>query len=711
MSRNTSRLTQAEQVLRSSLEYSAAFDLEVWKAQQQTLFREQLSKAKKRLEQKIRQQVEGEQAEMMHQLEITRAQLEQAAVALQEAQREQLRRSEGLDARERALEERRQRFAVQHEQNITRLEDENKRERERHRVTVEALENQLREKDRNALVLQDRLRAAEEAFETLRRRVSRYQLAGPLDEHETESMSPDKTHEEEEDELEVSAAGSPGGGGGCTRRRPRDRTRRVGSDQGQRQRLEDELVFAHATVQELNTTVRTQRDVLATHEKEREAMAAALRQREEQMIRLARKCHSLQETLQEREQAYLEEKKKELLGRERALEIRQMTLERAGGPVGGDGYRYESHECYASPLAGGPSRSDVVGAYARKPMPILPDGAPNIVDMISGLREEVAARLHHQQGKNTTSSKPAGSHRHRRSGLTRGAPLPRAAAHPIGRVPYTVAESPIATAVVGEDETETEPEGWDDEYTRQSDVGKRLAGEHCSESLSTITPRPVGQGGSTRRTAAPVPTRRSHPHAETSSSSSSSAEDEKDVEDSNDDEEDGNNTRDEESLLFHLSAAPRATTRTHAHARRPPPVPMSTPQTHTDNPSAGGNSSTGRASRAFSTSTSNSAISVPVARMSALRSPGGIPESALGPLPEEFVSANTISSETGRTAREEMEQFVQQLRLNRERLLETKVYAEDHPVIQEMTTKLELYQQYLREGAAAEIPSLPPFST
>lgn len=599
--------TDAQELLRGSLEYAAAFDVEVWKAQQQTLFQSHISRAKKKLEAKIREELEKKNTSVVQQLEATRRELEMAAQHLSEAQREQAHKSQMLDAREAALEEQKNKLAARHEEQVSRLEDMCQRQRESFGVQVEALHTQLRDKDRTVALLHDRLKAAEESFERLRRRTARW--------------SP----------TEPDVAGGEQRGGGD----PASPAPRGAGEQG-RSVLVEELQNATRRWEEATRLVQTQQERLQVLEKENAELKRLLSEREEQAARATKACFSLKEELNEREREYLAEKKRELEEKARSLEVHQVGAQLAANswrPLNSSSPLYAAlthtrpvqiAERPGSVLSSDASRSDVVGAYARKAVSTYHPfnatttggnerihtpsarggGGAGVLELIEDLKRDVTLKIREQREGGARSKANDGLRKSRPSS-TQPSNAQRGRGQAV-RNHHTTAVPPDSSSDDGDEET-------------------------LSDGLDLVNPSSI--------------------HEEATSLEES--------------DEEGGSSPSEGSRLYLQSG------------RTPHSMPPLAPSTPSAPPSLAG---IGSLREEPSTHPTPRAL---------------LPSTY--PQPQDFVRAGASSSDTATTTHEEMILFVQQLKHNYQRLLETRVYAEDHPVLVEMKHKVELYEGYLRD--------------
>lgn len=688
MNNSEKKLSSHNEASLLGVDFPTGFDFEVWKTQQQSLFSSHLAKAKKKLEHKIRSMVRKEQQFIMQELEMTRAKLEQASEDLQEAQREQRQRGELLDARERALEERRLQTASRQEQLVGHLETETQRTREHYEVQVNGLREQLQEEKRHVTVLQNRLRVSEESYERLRRRVLCSRRVGVEDDDD-----------EQCDEVLDSSAAITGIKEifGCENENERlgtvkdgkvknEKGKRKGSEGGllykdlirgtsqkykhELHQLQSELVFSHATVQDLNLVLRKQKEANEKCEEDKRKLLVVLREREKQLLQHVKRGETLQQMLQEKEKSTLEKHQQDLLRRERALEVKQLELANASGAGPGARLGFPS-SLYSSSI----SRSELISAYARAAS--SPEGSRGGVHP-PGMFSTHYSRL---ESGSTSPSNVIEAIADFRRDLQAQWMVPPSTLIP---TPYFDSRSRCVLA----EAIPTLPS--DDEMNRKN----------ATLTLSTRTASLSPADSSTR-----------------SSSSSVSCFDEQE-------------TTSEEHK--HFTAREHLL---HQQKRRTPcPAPISAEasQAATTSPSSDNlqkveatypHNSTFKGdwketlsfspSVSFHTShpveeTHESSSTLPFLEVhgasratplhSDVNTDGGTNEEiVVSPTPVEFIQASNVSGVDSSTVVEEMQQFIQQLKINRERLLETRVYSEEHPVLREMSAKLKLYEEYVRE--------------
>ncbi|GET90127.1 hypothetical protein, conserved [Leishmania tarentolae] len=163
-----------DSTIRDTDEYAAAFDLEVWKAQQQLRYQAQLRQMKERLERRLHKEARESEKKKMAELERLRQELEAMGQRLQVAGETLEKRTAQLDAREAAFNMKRVKVTEQHEAYVARAEEQVRRTREEAQLTQSSLQARLQEKDRMILQLQERVSAAQQEYDLLRRRAARY---------------------------------------------------------------------------------------------------------------------------------------------------------------------------------------------------------------------------------------------------------------------------------------------------------------------------------------------------------------------------------------------------------------------------------------------------------------------------------------------------------------------------------------------------------
>lgn len=682
----------------SAEECMTDFNLEVWKTQQQSLFAIHLAKAKKKIEHKIKSKAKKEQLHVVNELEAIRAKLDQASEALQEAQREQLQRGELLDARERAMEERRLHLSSKQEQLVVQLESENQRVRERYQVMIEGLREQVREKDHHIVALRDRLRISEESYERLRRRVLVARANKIVDEQEEEEeedwdSTPDGANTRlavlEQKEKNEEEKGETIRGGKEKRGRKVDQDGLLykdiitGTSQKYKQRihqLQNELVFSHATIQDLNQVIRKEREANAKASEESRASLSALRQREEQLLQQARQCEWLQQVLKEKEKAALEGQQQELSRRERGLHIREIELANTLGTVPGAWHRSPlSSASYPSAI----SRTDLISAYAKATNPTrcsatlypppVPSSSPLVftdpggvwttdaVGAISGLRRELEG--HRQRSSSSKVLPPPYPPSQQPCVLAEANPScvsrkkKRECKKDLPQSPSSTASSSLST-VSQHSPSCISHAGWNEEGGHE---------EGCGSSPSKI-PHGAQCGNLSMASPASDPTALQHRALHST---------------------EGSGLQGVEPPSVHSGIPCRSgeEKKTPQEAFTVVPPPHSLQDTF---------HGSGASTSSFLPRGADD-VSTPLHRTDPRLEKYKDGPIVISPVPEEFIQASRVSSVQSSTVATEMREFVQQLKMNRQRLLETQVYTEEHPILQEMSAKLKLYEEYLQQ--------------
>ncbi|CAD2218813.1 hypothetical protein ADEAN_000630600 [Angomonas deanei] len=160
-------------LLGGSAGYGTAFDLEVWKSQQQARFRSQLTQAKEKLEKAIREEYAKKNSRDLAEMEKAKRELEETARQLQSAADVLKQRSIQFEQREEAFEARRVKVAEQHERHLVKVEERAQRMVDENQLLVADLKAQLREKDTMLLQKDEKLRVAESDYEMLRRKAAK----------------------------------------------------------------------------------------------------------------------------------------------------------------------------------------------------------------------------------------------------------------------------------------------------------------------------------------------------------------------------------------------------------------------------------------------------------------------------------------------------------------------------------------------------------
>lgn len=163
--------------IRESDEYAAAFDVEVWKAEQKRLFQETL---RQELASRCRE-LELEYAEKdvrrLEDVDSLRRELESMAKRLQTAGASLQHRIANHEKREEAFEARRLRSAQEYEENLQNVQQRHRRQMEESLLRHEQLQTQLREKELSVQQAHQRLAVMQTEYDTLQRFATRLQTA------------------------------------------------------------------------------------------------------------------------------------------------------------------------------------------------------------------------------------------------------------------------------------------------------------------------------------------------------------------------------------------------------------------------------------------------------------------------------------------------------------------------------------------------------
>ncbi|CCD17724.1 unnamed protein product, partial [Trypanosoma congolense IL3000] len=163
----------AAAAFRGTEEYAAAFDIEVWKAQQRARLRNEISEEKARLQRAVAEEVRKKEAQRISELDSLQQELQQLARRLQLREEALQKRISQFEVREAIFEDRRVKVAEQHEQHLLSLETRTRRQREEASAQVDVLRSQLVERDRAIALLEERLAASEAEYDKLQRCMSR----------------------------------------------------------------------------------------------------------------------------------------------------------------------------------------------------------------------------------------------------------------------------------------------------------------------------------------------------------------------------------------------------------------------------------------------------------------------------------------------------------------------------------------------------------
>ncbi|KAG5474448.1 hypothetical protein LSCM1_03232 [Leishmania martiniquensis] len=564
--------------IRATSEYAAAFDLEVWKAQQQLRYQAQLRQAKERLERRLKKEVRESETKRMAELERLRQELEAMGHRLQVAGETLEKRTAQLDAREAAFNVRRVKVAEKHEAYVTRAEEQARRTREDAQLVQSSLQARLQEKDRIILQLQERVSSVQQEYDLLRRRAARY-LSEQVD------------------------------------------------TDGQRLREQEcALSLAQTQLAETQRQLREKSADAALLAESKSTLEHDVRELKRQLASVTRKYHRLCEECQTREWERLRKEKE--------------SLKVAKGRQAVQAHRLQQPQQLLTASVGPNSVSDTLAcATARGMTSDIADG-DDFYAMLTELKHEVAAGLA-MINRNSRSSS----------------------------LPFTIveraAESPQPAAPGTSRHSHAAPQEW---MRATCITAQARAGDHTTGASSrqdtTVEASSVSEVSRISQAKPP-------PHAQQRLRVGESAAEVSVVMDMGDTSVD--------------SAYPpielQSWTASVVGGEEDDVAPLPSVRAGTLPPLAPGLRGLEEASP--------DAASAPATHVS--------------PTPEEFVLArdaplhDTCSAAKSAEARRDMESFVHQLKMNREKLLETGVYSESDQVVKEMGEKIRLYEQYLTQ--------------
>lgn len=567
---------------RTTEEYAAAFDLEVWKAQQQMHFRAQLRQAKEKLESRVRKEMRDAEQRRMADLDNMRQEMEKMARRLQAGGELLEKRTMQLEAREAAFEARRVKVAEHHEAHLFRVEERARQSLEESLVAQDALKALILEKDSIIAQLQAKVQTVETEYDMLQRKAVRV-----LSEH---TQTDGSRLREMECTLSL---------------------------------VQTQLADTQRQLRETNADARRCSEEKLQLEHDLQGCRQELRA-------VAQKYHKLTELSQTKEWARLRDAQEKL------------DMESGGCRISSQNAR-----------GAGAGRS--LGAMA--PSPFIGREDP-FFNFLTTLKEEITAGI--------------------------------ATISPSNSLPFTVVEQlPSSPSLPG------------DTASRDSNLKARRAGtsqrrripsttegRKCSSGSASL-PLKAAVGNSSRK-AAPVD--ESHTDIDVSVSAVSTIErsptnrstkcpssDSEVVVDISDSLLDSSYVPVDTNMWTPMMSAMEAEERDNI-ARSPALQDDALP------PFAPGKSDPTEVPRRVSkTPVSGRELIVP---------------SALSPTPEEFIMAHTapvahIEVAPGQSARDEMRIFVNHLRMNRQKLLETGVYSGNDDVVKEMDEKIKMYEDYL----------------
>lgn len=580
--------------LRETEEYAAAFDLEVWKAQQQLRYQAQLREAKESLERRLRAQMRETEGKRLAELEALRHDLEMMGRRLQAAEEAVAKRTAQLDAREAAFNARRVKVAEQHESYVSRAEERERRTREEAQLTQSSLQARLQEKDRMIVQLQERLTVAQNEYDLLRRRAARY-----LTEH---------------------------------------------TDTGG-QKLRDQecaLALAHTQLAEAQRHLREKSAEAQRLAEDKANLQSQVREATRQLTIATRKYSQLSEASQTREWEHLrkEQEALEAAKRSRTLEVRREQVYRSVPEAAASAHHASPTARAAAWSAGGGSAESGDGLY----------------DMIAALKREVGASL---------NAAAATRRSHSGGGGGSARPLPFRI---VERLPGA-APAPSAGPVRGggvEPHSTTTSRGADASARTQSVESAMAETETSSVSAALSAIQRVQPSPSAESSPLPVGGR-------AAAARDAAAGDGDVVVDMGDTSMESYYPRAElqswpHSLLTERDEDPHAV------------APLPSARAGTLPPLA------------------PELRGIPDAAAAAIASSS--PSAHLSPTPDDFVlsrAAPTTEASRAQAARRDMVAFVQQLKMNREKLLETGVYGEQDSVVREMGEKIRMYEAYLTQ--------------
>ncbi|KAG5499948.1 hypothetical protein GH5_04088 [Leishmania sp. Ghana 2012 LV757] len=570
---SSSPQVRIDSAIRATDEYAAAFDLEVWKAQQQVRYQAQLRQAKERLERRLHKEARELEKKKMAELERLRQELEAMGHRLQVAGETLEKRTAQLDAREAAFNAKRVKVAEQHEAYVTRAEEQARRTREDAQLVQSSLQARLQEKDRIILQLQERVSSAQQEYDLLRRRAARY-LSEQTD------------------------------------------------TDGQRLR-EQECALSLAQTQ-LAETQRQLREKSADATRLAESKALLEQQLCElkrQLESVTRKYYRLREECQTREWERLRKE--------------QESLSIAKGRQALQAHRLQQQQLSTAPFV--PS-SFINGVACTAVRSAASDTAERdeFYAMLTGLKQEVAAGL----AVINRTSRP-------------------------GSLPFTVVERPSGTLQPTAYDTSRHSHASPQECMRTTSItAEARAGDHTTGFPSR---QDTTLEGSSVSGVSRISQTKSPPHVQQGLRAGESGAQENVVVDMGDTSVDS----------AYPSVELQSWTASMLGDEEGGVAPLPSVRAGTLPPLAPGQRGLEEASA------------------------GAVSPPRISPTPEEFVLArdaplnNTSSAAKSAEARRDMQSFVHQLKMNREKLLETGVYSEDDQVVKEMGEKIRMYEQYL----------------
>lgn len=546
------------------------------------------------------------------------------------------KRGTQLDAREAAFAAKRVKVAEQHETYVARTEERERRTREEAQLTQSNLQARLQEKDQAISQLQERLSAAQQEYELLRRRTARYL---------TEQTDTDG------------------------------------------QRLRDQECALALVRAQLTEAHRQLRDKTADAERlaeEKLQLQGQLREMTRQLSVVTRKYHKLSEESHTREWEHLRKEQEALEAAKRAQALYANRGERCSVS-----FRAPPHPTAPSPQ--GLLDANTPQILMARTVECV-GGRDEFYDMLSALKQEVSAGL-------TTAARGSNHnhHHHRRSSYSSNNTHTRS-------LPFKIVERPPDVPRV---HSWSGGEGGVPPRTAAGDTMQRQAApaaEQDTQESTQCAESEIAKEETSSLSAALSAIHDTPPHALAKPSSSSSplplssagvlpqrgeASGGDVVVDMGDTSLESYYPRVE--LQSWTNSLMADGDDTHAVAPLPPParagtLPPLAPELRGLNPDSGDDRERG-VQRATSKSAMDSFLNAA--------------PSLVSPTPEDFVLAReaplTDAASKTEAARRDMNYFVQQLKMNREKLLETGVYSEQDHVVQEMGEKIRMYEEYLAQ--------------
>lgn len=161
--------------IRATEEYAAAFDLEVWKADQKQRFGVSLAAELDRRQKSLELQFAQRDVDRLEEVDKLRRELEVMAKRLNTAGKVLAKRISNQESREEAFETRRLQLATEHEQHYRELEGRHRRAMDEQFLKYEAIASQMKERNLVAQQTQQRYVVLQQEYDTLQRLVGRLQ--------------------------------------------------------------------------------------------------------------------------------------------------------------------------------------------------------------------------------------------------------------------------------------------------------------------------------------------------------------------------------------------------------------------------------------------------------------------------------------------------------------------------------------------------------